>query len=68
MAHRNRRPLRIGDGLFITGSSQTEEARPRPVHAGDPPRDLGQRPVAFAVMLKAVLQHDYGVCLATPFA
>ncbi len=36
--------------------------------AGDPPRYLGQGVVALAVVLEAVIQHDDGVRLSSPFA
>src|SRR5438477_6561532 len=78
MAQRHLRPPRIGAGLLMFGSgrigrlysgfSQAEEARPGPMHARDPPRDLCQRAVALAVVLEAVVKHDDGMRASSPFA
>src|SRR3954471_1925148 len=49
------------------GFPQSEEARARPMRAGDPPRDLGQRAVTLAVILEAVIEDDDGVRASAPF-
>src|SRR4051794_22734564 len=75
MAQRDRRPPpRIGAGLLTFGTRlpggfpQPEKARPRPMRAGDPPRDLGQGAVALAVILKAIIEYDDPMRAPAPLA
>src|ERR1700686_1831713 len=78
MAQRRLCPPRIGADLAMSGFgwigrlrsslSQAEEARPGPLRAGDPPRDLRQRAVALASVLEAIIEHDDGMRASSPFA
>src|SRR5207302_9391097 len=45
-----------------------EKERPRPMHAGDAPRDPGQRGIALTPIFEAVVNHVDRVCVPMPFA
>src|SRR3954454_4642066 len=78
MAQRNARRGRTAAALVMTGLRgqdragsglpDPEEARPRPVGAGDPGGDPGQRRIAIAGIVEAVFMHDDGVHVAAPLA
>src|SRR5271169_4855739 len=75
MAQRRARPDR-GDALFIGGSvnrhppsfADPEEAWPRPLHPGNPPGNLGQRPIALPLILEPAVENVDRMHMPMPFA
>src|SRR5271167_3571584 len=73
MAQRRARPDR-GGALLMRGLHHSaslvdpEEARPRPMHPGDPPDDPGQRWVTLAPIFEPIIENIDRMHLPMPFA